>query len=62
MLADNITDVISLADADGKRIYMSPSIEQALGYPIDELYQMPMFRFIYPDDREALMAQDRRLP
>jgi PAS domain S-box-containing protein len=62
VLADNIKDVISLADADGKRIYMSPSIEQALGYPIDELYQMPMFRFIYPDDRDALMAKIAAFP
>ena len=62
VLADNVKDVISLADADGKRIYMSPSIEQALGYPIDDLYQMPMFRFIYPDDRDELMRKVAAFP
>ena len=57
-----------LADrrVDGERIYMSPSIEQALGYTLDELYQMPTFRFIYAEDREELRrkiddpAGDRR--
>jgi PAS domain S-box-containing protein len=62
VLADNVKDVISLADADGKRIYMSPSIEHALGYPIEDLYQMPMFRFIYPDDRDELMRKVAAFP
>ena len=62
VLADNVTDVISLADAAGNRIYMSPSIEPALGYPIDELYRMPMFTFIHPDDREELMRKVAEFP
>ncbi|HEY1751842.1 MAG TPA: ATP-binding protein [Caulobacteraceae bacterium] len=61
VLADNATDVITLADVNGKRIYMSPSIEAALGYPIDELYRMPMYTYIHPDDREALAAQSQAL-
>jgi PAS domain S-box-containing protein len=62
VLADNVTDVISLADVDGGRIYMSPSIEAALGYPIEVLYGMPMFRFIYPDDRDELMRKVAEFP
>ena len=54
MLADNVTDVISLSDVNGKRLYMSPSIEAALGYPIDDLYRMPMYTYIYPEDRPTL--------
>ena len=57
MLADNVTDVISLNDVFGKRLYMSPSIEAALGYPIDDLYKMPMYTYIYPDDRAALVQK-----
>jgi PAS domain S-box-containing protein len=57
MLADNVTDVISLNDVDGKRLYMSPSIEAALGYPIDDLYRMPMYTYIYPEDRPQLMEK-----
>jgi PAS domain S-box-containing protein len=62
VLADNIKDVIMLADAEGKRIYMSPSIEPALGYSLDELYEMPTFRFIHPDDREELRRKMRVFP
>ncbi len=36
---------------------MSPSIEAALGYPIDMLYSMPMYTFIYPDDRDGLVEK-----
>jgi PAS domain S-box-containing protein len=57
MLADNVSDVISLSDATGKRLYMSPSIEAALGYPIDALYRMPMYTYIYPPDRPKLLEQ-----
>jgi PAS domain S-box-containing protein len=62
ILADNITDVISLADVTGKRLYMSPSVEKALGYPIEDLYAMPMYRFIHPDDRDQLMQTVADMP
>ena len=61
VLADNVTDVISLNDVFGKRLYMSPSIEAALGYPIDELYRMPMYTYIFPDDRAALVQKTANL-
>ena len=61
MLADNVTDVISLNDATGKRLYMSPSIEAALGYPIDMLYRMPMYTYIFPEDRPALLEKAEAL-
>jgi PAS domain S-box-containing protein len=57
VLADNVSDVITLSDEAGKRLYMSPSIERALGYPLDQLQAMPIFGFIHPDDREALARQ-----
>ena len=61
MLADNVTDVISLSDVNGKRLYMSPSIEAALGYPIDDLYRMPMYTYIYPPDRPELLEKMAQL-
>jgi len=57
MLADNVTDVISLNDVTGRRLYMSPSVGPALGYPIDTLYSMPMYAYIYPEDRQALLEK-----
>jgi PAS domain S-box-containing protein len=57
MLADNVSDVISLSDVTGKRLYMSPSIEAALGYPLETLYELAMYTYIYPDDRPELMRK-----
>ena len=57
VLADNVTDVITLADVNGKRLYMSPSTERALGYTMAELYAMPMYTFIHPDDRDELLRK-----
>jgi PAS domain S-box-containing protein len=61
MLADKITDVISLSDVSGARLYISPSIERALGYPMDALYRMPAYGYIYPDDLEGLKAKSAAL-
>ncbi|HEX4097039.1 MAG TPA: ATP-binding protein, partial [Caulobacteraceae bacterium] len=49
-------------DVQGKRLYMSPSVERALGYPIEQLYSMPMYAFIHPDDREALLRGVEAIP
>ncbi|MFI4973012.1 MAG: ATP-binding protein [Caulobacterales bacterium] len=54
VLADNVTDVIAMAGLDGQRHYISPSIQEALGYSPEELYRTPSFAYIHPDDREAL--------
>ena len=54
VLADNATDVISLAGVDGQRFYISPSIEQALGYTPEQLYATPNMTHLYPDDRPEL--------
>jgi PAS domain S-box-containing protein len=61
MLADNITDVITLNGSDGRRLYLSPSIEPALGYSVEELYRMPAYAYIYPEDRPGLIAKSDEL-
>jgi PAS domain S-box-containing protein len=57
VLADNATDVISLASVSGERMYISPSIEQAVGFSPDELYRTPNNTLTHPEDREALGRQ-----
>jgi PAS domain S-box-containing protein len=57
MLADNVTDVISLSDVAGRRIYMSPSIERALGYSVEALQHMPTYSYVYPPDVAELRAK-----
>ena len=56
VLADNVTDVIALTGVDGKRLYISPSIEEALGYSPDHLYSTPNYTYLYPEDRDELRA------
>ena len=50
VLADNITDVIALNDLDGRRRYISPSIETTMGYSVEELFQTRNYTFLHPDD------------
>jgi PAS domain S-box-containing protein len=54
VLADNVTDVISLTQVDGRRLYVSPSVEQALGYSPEALYHTPNLGYIHPDDRRRV--------
>lgn len=57
LLADNIKDVIALARLNGERVYISPSVEQALGYSPEALYRAPHDVHILPEDRRALLRQ-----
>ncbi|THD58984.1 ATP-binding protein [Phenylobacterium sp.] len=54
LLADNVTDVISLASADNERLYVSPSIERILNFSPGELLATPNYRYMHPDDTEAV--------
>ena len=60
LLADNVTDVIALSGAGSvERVYVSPSIEQALGFAPEELLATPNFTYLYPEDREAVLRRHR---
>jgi PAS domain S-box-containing protein len=50
LLADNVTDVIALGSADHQRLYISPSIERALGFTPEELLATPNYTYLHPDD------------
>jgi PAS domain S-box-containing protein len=52
LLADNVTDVISLASEDGARLYISPSIERILGFSPGELMKTPNYTYLHPDDSD----------
>jgi PAS domain S-box-containing protein len=56
LLADNVTDVISLATGDNQRLYVSPSIERILGFSTGELLQTPNYTYIHPDESERVQA------
>ncbi len=56
LLADNVTDVISLATADGQRLYVSPSIERIMKFSPSELMQASSYKHMHPDDTEAVQG------
>jgi PAS domain S-box-containing protein len=56
LLADNVTDVISLASEDNRRLYVSPSIERILGFEPGELLITPNYTYLHPDDTDMVQA------
>jgi PAS domain S-box-containing protein len=61
VLADNVTDIIGLTRLGGERLYISPSIEQALGYAPEDFVAASNYDHIHADDREAVTRRMRAL-
>jgi PAS domain S-box-containing protein len=61
VLADNVSDVIALNSLDGRRIYLSPSIEKAMGYTPEELFRTQNYTFLHPDDADWVPRELARL-
>ena len=60
LLAENASDAVFMVDADGKEVYISPSLARLLGYAESDLGRLdPATRleFIHPDDRTAALAE-----
>ena len=55
-LVENITDVVTILDADGTIQFESPSVEAVLGYAPHELEGTSLWTQIHPDDREDVEA------
>ena len=60
-LAQNISDAITVIDADGIFRYQSPSMERVLGYGPEELIGRNVFEIIHPDDLTRSREQFARL-
>ncbi|WP_232696908.1 PAS domain-containing sensor histidine kinase [Brevibacillus daliensis] len=50
ILAKHSSDLIVFLDARGKIVFVSPSHEDALGYPVDTFYKKNILGFIHPED------------
>ncbi|MBN8583629.1 MAG: PAS domain S-box protein [Ignavibacteria bacterium] len=50
-LIENITDLISLVDQEGKIIYTSPSVTKLLGYDLEDYIGRNIYEFINDEDR-----------
>ena len=55
-MIENSADIISILSIDGTAQYISPSVEQILGYKIEELIGRKIFDFLHPDDLNIVVA------
>lgn len=61
LLAETSTDTIVRGDLDGKRLYISPSIGELLGYAPEELVGRKAVDITHPDDMPAFRALMREV-
>ncbi|MCY7332775.1 MAG: PAS domain S-box protein [Pseudanabaena sp. CAN_BIN31] len=54
-IMENVADLIAVIDAQGYRIYNSPSYQRVLGYSFAELQGTWAYDKIHPDDREQVL-------
>jgi len=54
-LVENIHDMVTIIDPEGKVIYTSSAVEKITGFTLKELQDMPGFALIHPDELEATM-------
>jgi len=52
LLAENVTDVVTHLGPTTKLLYVSPSVENLLGYDPDELTNVRAIDLLHPEDRE----------
>jgi len=60
-LIDHSTDILALFDERGIIQFVSPSVEQLLGYAPDELVGEPAFDLLHPDDRVDVVEAFERI-
>ncbi|RKY27482.1 MAG: hypothetical protein DRP79_03250, partial [Planctomycetota bacterium] len=53
-VASNSSDVIAIADAEGRTTYLNPAYERILGYPPEEEIGKPPGRAVAEEDREKV--------
>jgi PAS domain S-box-containing protein len=55
------SDLIAVADLDGRFTRVNPAFERTLGYSSEELRSRPYVEFVHPDDRSATLEAAREL-
>ena len=53
-LIENGTDTVVILTAEGKPLYISPSVERVLGYTSDDAMHLDLFSLTHPDDIEGV--------
>jgi two-component system, NtrC family, sensor kinase len=53
LILENTNDLITVIDANKRRVYSSPAHRRLIGYSQEELASMPAFALVHPEDRSA---------
>jgi len=53
-LVENIHEMVTIINFEGKPIYTSPAVERIIGFSLEELQQMDGFCLIHPDELEDM--------
>jgi len=61
LLADNASDIITRVRLDGRRLYVSPSVTDVLGWSVEEMVQADLRKHVHPDDFAVFMAVRDRM-
>lgn len=59
-LIENLSDLITTLDANGRVVFQSVSVSPALGLPVDEVTGRRALRFVHPKDRPHVLQELRR--
>lgn len=54
LITENAADMIAVVDADGRRLYSSPSYERILGYSSQEMQDISSLEHVHPEDRQLV--------
>ena len=57
LLADHLTDLVAHHEPDGRYEWLSPSVENILGYRPDELIGCDPYDLFHPDDAERIRTE-----
>jgi len=58
-ITDNMVDIITMLDAEGKRVFVTPSVERIAGYKPEELLGKMILEQVHPDDRTQIEGLHR---
>ena len=55
-MVENISDTITLLDAEGRLVHTTDNLRPVLGYEVDQWRNRPVFDLVHPDDVAAVRA------
>ena len=61
LLADNASDIITRVRLDGRRLYVSPSVKDVLGWTPDEMTRSDRLHDVHPEDLPGYLAAQEEM-